>query len=222
MFALDFQKIVLETTFAAQVIIFGLSIISITSWTIIGAKSVIYFLTTKNTRRFISIFEKKLPINQIKDEAVATVYSPLSRIYLEVFNFLPTTETNVKKLKDVGDLKMLENKLTTLISKERERLESNITFLAIASSVSPFLGLYGTVWGLMDSFQQIGIMGTASIAVVGPGVSEALSVTAVGLIAAIPAAIFYNIAVKKINNYVEEMLNFSDLLLMKLTSEKVL
>lgn len=89
------------------------------------------------------------------------------------------------------------------------RLESGMNFLAITGSVAPFVGLFGTVWGIMNSFQNIAVSKNTSLAVVAPGIAEALLATAVGLFAAIPAVFFYNIYNHKLNNFIDRMNGFS-------------
>jgi biopolymer transport protein TolQ len=92
----------------------------------------------------------------------------------------PGTQQRVEKVMDVT------------ISREVERLERRLTFLATVGSIAPFVGLFGTVWGIMSSFQAIAVSKNTSLAVVAPGIAEALFATALGLLAAIPAVIFYN------------------------------
>ncbi len=96
---------------------------------------------------------------------------------------------------------------------EMTKLESALGFLATTGSASPFIGLFGTVWGIMDTFKGIGARGTATLAVVAPGISEALIATAAGLAAAIPAVIFYNYFLNQSKNMVQEMENFASELL---------
>ena len=86
----------------------------------------------------------------------------------------------------------MENVLKVTVSQETERLERRLSFLATTANTAPFIGLFGTVWGIMDSFREIGLRGTTSLAVVAPGISEALITTALGLFAAIPAVLAYN------------------------------
>ena len=86
----------------------------------------------------------------------------------------------------------VENVLKVTVSQETERLEKRLSFLATTANTAPFIGLFGTVWGIMDSFREIGLRGTTSLAVVAPGISEALITTALGLFAAIPAVLAYN------------------------------
>jgi biopolymer transport protein TolQ len=96
---------------------------------------------------------------------------------------------------------------------EASKLETALGFLATTGSASPFIGLFGTVWGIMDTFKSIGARGSATLAVVAPGISEALIATAAGLAAAIPAVIFYNYYLNRIKTMTLEMDNFSSELL---------
>ena len=91
------------------------------------------------------------------------------------------------------DSESISRALVRAATTEVTRLERRITFLATTASVTPFVGLFGTVWGIMNAFEEIGRMGSANLAVVAPGISEALITTAMGLAAAIPAAIFFNL-----------------------------
>jgi biopolymer transport protein TolQ len=99
--------------------------------------------------------------------------------------------------------------LRRAMTQETHRLEKYLTFLATTGSTAPFIGLFGTVWGIMDSFHGIGKTGSASLAVVAPGISEALVATAIGLVAAIPAVVAYNHFLNKVNVLIGEMDNFS-------------
>ena len=99
--------------------------------------------------------------------------------------------------------------LQQAVTAERTRLERGVNFLATTGSSAPFIGLFGTVWGIMESFRRIGVMKSASLAVVAPGIAEALVATAAGLLAAIPAVIFYNYFLGRINTIATEMDNFS-------------
>jgi biopolymer transport protein TolQ len=113
---------------------------------------------------------------------------------------------------DPGEFRAADNVARALrraTTQETQRLERYLTFLATTGSTAPFIGLFGTVWGIMDSFRGIGLTGSASLAVVAPGISEALVATAIGLVAAIPAVMGYNHFVNKVNVLTGEMDNFS-------------
>ncbi len=99
--------------------------------------------------------------------------------------------------------------LRVSISEETERLERRLSFLATTANTAPFIGLFGTVWGIMDSFREIGVRGTTSLAVVAPGISEALITTALGLATAIPAVLGYNYLVNRLRSVSVKMENAS-------------
>jgi len=117
----------------------------------------------------------------------------------------------------------LKERLTSMmqvaVNQSMQKLENGLNFLAIVGSSAPFVGLFGTVWGIMSSFQGIAASKNTSLAVVAPGIAEALLATAVGLFAAIPAVFFYNIFSAKINYFNERAQNFSIQILNLLSKE---
>jgi biopolymer transport protein TolQ len=118
----------------------------------------------------------------------------------------PEPDSTRAKLFGAGSIKRALDQAATA---ELSRLEKNLGLLATTGSTAPFIGLFGTVWGIMDSFRQIGIKGSANLATVAPGISEALIATAFGLVAAIPAVVAYNYFMGKIRMIASEMDNFS-------------
>jgi len=138
---------------------------------------------------------------------------PLSRIFIACMK--EWKGSNIKKIiNDAPEKKSsLKERLMSAMqvasNQSMHKLESGLSFLAIVGSAAPFVGLFGTVWGIMSSFQGIAISKNTSLAVVAPGIAEALLATAVGLFAAIPAVFFYNIFSTKINQFTERTHNFS-------------
>ncbi len=104
---------------------------------------------------------------------------------------------------------VVENTLRIVITEETEKLERRLSFLATTANTAPFIGLFGTVWGIMDSFREIGVRGTTSLAVVAPGISEALIATALGLATAIPAVLAYNYFLGRLKRIISKMENAS-------------
>jgi biopolymer transport protein TolQ len=104
----------------------------------------------------------------------------------------------------------LEKVMDVTIAREVERLERNLLVLATVGSASPFVGLFGTVWGIMTSFRSIASQQSTSLAVVAPGIAEALFATAIGLVAAIPATIFYNKFMTEVNKQAQRLEGFAD------------
>jgi len=127
-----------------------------------------------------------------------------------VFDFgYSEVERQVKTKGGITNKLALERTLQLGMSEEITKLERNMNWLATTATVSPFIGLFGTVWGIIDAFQQLGTAGSASLRAVAPGISEALITTALGLAAAIPAAIFYNLFGTAIKEFGARMEDFA-------------
>jgi biopolymer transport protein TolQ len=141
-------------------------------------------------------------------------HSPLTVLFREVYSELAQNRRQGEGpedgnlVADLGEQERVARVLRRSTTSETQRLEKYLSFLATTGSAAPFIGLFGTVWGIMDAFHGIGTSGSASLAVVAPGISEALVATAIGLVAAIPAVIGYNHFVNKINGLIGEMDNF--------------
>ncbi|MGE5085871.1 MAG: protein TolQ [Bacillota bacterium] len=147
-------------------------------------------------------------IDQYKESSVARVFKAA---YLEMKKIsesplLARTEGDKPVLSGIDNLQRIINKAT---ENELAKLESRLTVLATTGSTGPFIGLFGTVWGIMGSFHKIGMTGSASLAVVAPGISEALISTAIGLAAAIPAVVLYNNFISRIRKQEITLNNFS-------------
>ena len=190
--------------------------LSVASWAIIGYKWMQVRRTQKNSVKFLETFWGSKRLDTIYETVKEGQNSPLASVFKAGYVEL----TKVKKLQPEGqELGSMDAALSGLdnISRamrrahllELTRLESLVPFLATTGSTAPFVGLFGTVWGIMVSFQDIGRMGSASLATVAPGISEALIATAAGLAAAIPVVVAYNYCVSKIKIFDSEMESFS-------------
>ncbi len=150
------------------------------------------------------LFEKPTTCRLLRSQASSSV----RRLLVAVFDFgYGEIERQVKQRGALVNKPAVERSLQLGISEEVTKLEMNMNWLATIASVSPFIGLFGTVWGIIDAFQGLGNAGSASLRAVAPGISEALVTTAVGLFAAIPAAIFYNLyggRIKEIGTRMED------------------
>ena len=206
----------------AKGVLFLLFVFSVISWTIILQKFFIYRKISRQDKLFLSIFEKSDNLNNIYNYSRKLRQSPLARIFLTGYHELYLFQEMAKKEKDSKtvrgkisedissrDLKGIGIAMYKAINQEVERLSHRLDFLATTGSTTPFIGLFGTVWGIMHSFRAIGAKGTASIGGVAPGIAEALIATAAGLIAAIPAVIFYNYFSRKIESFTIRMDDFS-------------
>jgi biopolymer transport protein TolQ len=185
-------------------IIILLLLFSLFSWTIVFSKSSVFGRARRDNRNFLRAFRKA---NNLQSVAVASEQFTAAPL-VAVFDFGYTEiERQVKQRGALVNKAAVERSLQLGISEELTKLEQNMSWLATIASVSPFIGLFGTVWGIIDAFQGLGNAGSASLRAVAPGISEALVTTAVGLAAAIPAAIFYNLfgtRIKEIGTRMED------------------
>jgi biopolymer transport protein TolQ len=185
-------------------IIILLLLFSLFSWTIVFSKGGVFSRARRDNRNFLRAFRKA---NNLQSVAVASEQFTASPL-VAVFDFGYTEiERQVKQRGALVNKAAVERSLQLGISEEVTKLEQNMSWLATIASVSPFIGLFGTVWGIIDAFQGLGNAGSASLRAVAPGISEALITTAVGLAAAIPAAIFYNLfgtRIKEIGTRMED------------------
>jgi biopolymer transport protein TolQ len=184
---------------------------SVVSWAIIFYKGVTIRRAMHQSAAFLDEFWKLKSFDGVARNLDAYPHSPLATLYREGYQEL----MKVRKQQDSGtdEAAWLGNNvgraLRRATTQETHRLEKYLNFLATTGSSAPFIGLFGTVWGIMAAFHGIGVTGNASLATVAPGISEALVATAIGLVAAIPAVIGYNHYVNKVNLLCGEMDNFS-------------
>lgn len=191
-----------------QIILFLLVMMSVVSWGIILAKWYQLIQLKRSNFAFLSRFGKSHNLVEVSKEAgIYLASSNMARLFNSAYqSFLDLKEQKKdSSLTAEYELAILERELGRTIRNELGSLEAKLSWLASTGSTAPFIGLLGTVWGLLNSFQKIGSMGSASLAVVAPGISEALVATAVGLFAAIPATLFYNHYINKIREAEIEM-----------------
>jgi len=173
-----------------------LVLFSLMSWAIIFYKGAALRQAHTQSETFLQVFRKSSKFSEVNSVCTQLKASPLVGVfqagYQEV-NQQVRGGANAQAAKPtVKSLESLSRALARAATVEGTRLDRRVSFLATTASVTPFVGLFGTVWGIMDAFGDIGRMGSANLAVVAPGISEALITTAMGLLAAIPAAVFYN------------------------------
>lgn len=207
-----------------KVVLAILMFLSVSSWTIIIYKAGSLRRARKASNAFLDIFWKSNRLDTMYETAQGTRNSPIAEVfkagYLELTQILsnrnakernaPSEPGPVTVIKDIGGIDNINRALRRASTAELTKLENLVAFLATTGSTAPFIGLFGTVWGIMNSFINIGKTHDTSLAVVAPGISEALIATAVGLFAAIPAVVFYNIFVTRIRIISSEIDNFSN------------
>jgi biopolymer transport protein TolQ len=167
-----------------------LVLFSLLSWTIVFSKWGLFRKADNNNRNFLRAFRKSSNLQSVALASEQFSAAPL----VAVFDFgYGEVERQIKQRGGLVNKPAIERSLQLGISEEVTKLEQNMNWLATVASVSPFIGLFGTVWGIMDAFLGLGNAGSTSLRAVAPGIAEALVTTALGLVAAIPAAIFYNV-----------------------------
>ena len=191
-----------------------LLIMSALSWAIIFIKWTFFNRVRAENRHFYNFFRQDQPFANIYNLSRKLGDSTLARMFDETFREINSFRQSLDKEKPPPDarerlLASLSRQLETVYNKQNTVLESRLPVLATVSASAPFLGLLGTVLGIMDAFQNIGIMGVTSLAVVAPGLSVALITTAAGLLAAIPALIAYNLYRSRVRDLDVEMKNFA-------------
>ena len=194
---------------------------SIMSWAIIFIKFRYIRKAFKDSAEFTEIFWQCRNLADAFSKAKALRSSPVARLFITAYMEMARSEgkdnkkIQVKRTKNayfqiMGSIK---RSLNRTINVEIRRLVQLVPFLATAGNTAPFIGLFGTVWGIMDTFQGIGLSGSASLAVVAPGISEALIATAAGLAVAIPSVIAYNYFTDRVRVLDSELQSFSSDLL---------
>lgn len=189
-----------------------LIIVSIWSWTITIAKYLQFRRAKSDTDEFSNIFWETRNFARVDDSSRRLAASPLAQVFNCGFRELNHLVQEGGKIRDPNesDLITVERVLRRAELEESTRLESGITFLATVASSAPFIGLFGTVWGIMTAFHGLSSLKTTTLQAVAPGISEALVATAVGLAAAIPAAVAYNYFVVIVRHFRESMEKFSE------------
>ena len=182
---------------------------SVFSWTIIIQKIRLF----KSLKKFSQIFEDEFwsgrSIKEISRQVSEIEDSPIKYVFVEAVDEIEKSNQGTKK--DVDSLSFrIERTMDAAIDYQNEKLSEYFSFLATIGSTTPFIGLFGTVWGIMNSFQAIAISRNTSLAVVAPGIAEALFATALGLLAAIPAVIAYNIFTSQVNEENARMYRFKE------------
>ena len=192
-----------------KLVMVGLLAASIWCWAIIVNKALLFARTRKAMDRFEQVFWSGSSLEELyttlaerPTTAMATLFVAAMREWKRSFQHAHASfmglQARIEKVLDVS------------IAREVERLERRLLVLATVGSAGPFVGLFGTVWGIMSSFQSIAASKNTSLAVVAPGIAEALFATAIGLIAAIPATIFYNKFISEVNRQAQRLEGFAD------------
>ena len=205
----DFIALLKGTGPIARVVLFTLLVFSIMSWGIILSKVLLLRRVSRESETFWKIFRKGKNLSEIAMACETLRFTPLVAVLNSAVDILQPSAVHSAK----GSLAVqtsvtpatLQRMMQRAATAELTLLESRLTFLATTASVAPFIGLFGTVWGVLTSFMGLSNADTATLRAVGPGIAEALIATAFGLFAAIPAVIAYNQFVNKVRNIASQL-----------------
>jgi biopolymer transport protein TolQ len=210
-------KLLINADPISKVVVVILILASIFSLAVILDKYFKYRSLQAKIKAFENSFWSGQSLDQLYERTKRSVDNPMAAIFIAGIGELNKSETS----KVDANLKsgMILQAMNLVRNRELEKLEKSLTFLAIVGSYSPFVGLFGMVWGVIHSFQSIATSKHVSLAVVAPGMSEALLVTAIGIVVALPAAIFYNILSDKMNHITNRFDDFVSEIHIVLTRE---
>ncbi|MDD5542131.1 MAG: MotA/TolQ/ExbB proton channel family protein [Acidobacteriia bacterium] len=212
-----YVNMVMQSGWMAKFVLIILLFFSLLSWAIILKKYSVFKRARRQSQQFLNVFRRSQKLSEISAGCEPLRGAPLTEIFLAGYQELQTQvvvgrstpgqpggpETRLKSLECV------RRALLRGSSAELSKLEKKLNWLATTGSVTPFIGLFGTVWGIIDAFEGLGTAGGASLKAVAPGISEALITTAAGLFAAIPAVIFYNHFLHTLKDFASAMDDFS-------------
>ncbi len=222
---LSVVELLLGTGPVVQAVIWVLVAFSVGSWGIILYKLVQTSRARRESERFITIFWESKNLAAIHNASVGLVHSPVAQVFRAGYQeLLQLTRAKRQAVgaeagfsTDFGGIENVSRAMKRQQNVELTKLEYGITFLATTGSTCPFVGLFGTVWGIMTAFLGLSAAHSSSIQAVAPGIAEALITTAIGLVAAIPAQVFYNyltarvhVLATDIDNFISEFLNIAE------------
>ena len=209
--AVEFSLIGLfwQADWIVKLVMIGLLAASVWCWAIIVDKAMLYARVSREMNRFERVFWSGHSLKELYDQVAERPSAGLGSVFVAAMQeWDRSLEQNAASY--VGVQARLDKVLDVAIARESEGLEKRLGFLATVSSAAPFVGLFGTVWGIMNAFQSIAASKSTNLAVVAPGIAEALFATALGLLAAIPALIAYNKLSNDSNKLVARLESFAD------------
>ena len=197
----------LKSDWVVKLVIILLIIFSIQSWKTIIQKILLINKQRKISKQFENHFWSGISLDELYQQIDDFDHESFSNIFRNIMGEYEKSRLQKNKI-DSSFIQRLYTSLELSIAVEDTNLNKGLSFLASSGSVAPFIGLFGTVWGIMNSFQAIAIAQNTNLAVVAPGIAEALFVTALGLFVAIPSTAYYNMITSKIDTYLSEVESF--------------
>nr|WP_086940171.1 protein TolQ [Thaumasiovibrio occultus] len=214
---LSILDLFLQSGFFVQLILAGLLLMSVLTWTIIINRSKALGEAKRNAAKFEDRFWSGIDLSQLYQDVQSreNELTGTEKIFFSGFKEFARLHRN-NEAQPVAVMEGATRSMRVALAKEVDELESSLPFLATVGSVSPYIGLFGTVWGIMNAFIALGAVKQATLAMIAPGIGESLIATAMGLIAAIPATVFFNRLTNKVekleNNYIAFMEEFTTIL----------
>ena len=216
----DIVTLLVDASPLAKAVLLILLLFSAISWGVILYKTWAYRRAEGQTTTFLNVFRKSSKFSEVQAVCPSLPESPLVGLFQSGYAELnaqlrasPASESakpgTTAPRPTLKSLDAVDRALLRATTVELLKLEKYVPFLATTASITPFIGLFGTVWGIMTSFQSIGAAGSSSLGVVAPGIAEALIATAAGLFAAIPAVYFYNHFTNRVKHFAADMDDFS-------------
>jgi biopolymer transport protein TolQ len=212
----DLLQLLLNSSGVVRGVLFFLVCLSIVGWYVIGYKALYLQRAQSESLRFLETFWQAKRLDAVYQETDRTKRSPIALMfkagYIELSKLQRAKEQgqHAGGLTEGDDLENVERALRRAATSESTHLESMVPFLATVGSAAPFIGLFGTVVGIIDAFHSIANQGSANLSTVAPGIAEALGTTAIGLVAAVPAVMAYNYFARKIKVLMAEMDSFAN------------
>ncbi len=208
---LSILSLVSSLDFVGKSVVFLLVLASVWTWAIIISKMLHYSSLKSKMKSFEDLFWSGQVLDELYEKVKKSIDNPLSAVFVSAINECKKSKSDEKKKTEtlkIGQKDRIITSMNLSRNREIEQLDKKLGFLATVGSAAPFIGLFGTVWGIMHSFQSIAASKNTTLAVVAPGIAEALLATAIGLFAAIPATIFYNYLSSDVGNIENKIDNF--------------
>jgi biopolymer transport protein TolQ len=205
----SFLSMFWQAHFVVKLVMLGLVFASVWGWAIIIDKTLLFARTRRDSDDFEQLFWSGQSLDELYANVSRQEASSMAALFMAAMREWRRSITNMQR-PPTGVQQRIERVMDIAMARELDRLERRLLFLGTVGSTAPFIGLFGTVWGIMTSFQAIAMSKTTSLAVVAPGIAEALFATALGLITAIPAVIFYNKFVTEAGRLSQRLEGFSD------------
>ena len=215
----DIVQLILDASWLSIGVLLLLLAFSAIGWGITLYKIFTYRRSSRQTSTFLDVFRKSSKFSEVQAVCPSLHESPLVGLFQSGYAELnaqlrqppadPAKPGATAGRPTLKSLEAVDRALLRASTVELTKLERHVPFLATAASITPFIGLFGTVWGIMGSFHAIGVAGSAGLNVVAPGIAEALITTAAGLFAAIPAVYFYNLFTQRVKEFAAAMDDFS-------------